>query len=235
MFWLRLHQPMQMDGSVRVWLTAGMKFLDFSVDGDTWHIEDYPDAVAVVEVEGRLAARMGHLMLHMHDLDLAGTFAQRIVNDPDIDPDLMTGLLHAGIMHFCKCFGSSSSRGQLPPSLFPAGDARDAYRDISALRDHHLVHDENSLSQARVGAVVNAEGAAKNVADVIAFGITARIVSAQLAQNLINLVVIALAYVHEQIDVISARLVEELNAETRESLLARPPITYVPPTAADMI
>lgn len=201
---------------------------------DGLHIEGYPDAVAFVQVGGRKAKRLGHLALHGSDLKLALDFAQCLLNE-EHDDVVETALWHAAIVHFCKCFGTSASRARLSPDkIFPSGEARDAYAYLDRLRNRHLVHDENDYSQALTGAVIGPESRASNVQDVLALSIVGKTLEPGMAQNLINLVMLALRYVEEQVDQITTVIVAELEAEPRETLLRRPLVSFHVPTADEV-
>lgn len=201
---------------------------------DGLHIEGYPDAVAFVQVDGPKAKRLGHLALHGSDLRLALSFTQSLLDERH-DDLVATALWHAAIVHFCKCFGRSASRAQLSPDkVFPSGDAREAYRYFDRLRDRHLVHDENDYSQAITGAVIGPESTAPNIQDVLALAISGRTFEPGVAQNLVNLAVLALRYVDDQIQQITRALAGELEAEGRENLLRRPPVSFRVPTTDDL-
>ncbi|MCW2672713.1 MAG: hypothetical protein JWP14_1302 [Frankiales bacterium] len=198
------------------------------------HIDGFPDAVAFVEIHGPKAKRLGHLALHLADLHLADSFAHRLLDD-DHDDVLQTALWHAAIVHFCKCFGSSNGRGSLSSDkIFPSGDPRDAYVYFDRLRDRHLVHDENDYSKALTGAVVGPSTQPYNVERVLALAVTGRTFERGVAQNLVNLIAIAVEYIEEQIESLSTLLTAELEAEGRDALLARSPVSLRVPTLDDV-
>jgi len=77
------------------------------------HIEGFPDAVRLVELNDPKARRISDLMLHQHDLEFADGCLEAINATPPDSLLVREALWRSAIIHFAKCFGGSAARFQL--------------------------------------------------------------------------------------------------------------------------
>lgn len=199
------------------------------VDGRL-HIEGFPDAVAVVALHGPKARRVADLALHKTDLEFANGCLDSINHVPEEPYTIQEALWRSAITHYMKCFGDGA-RFQLAAAKIYRADPPEAlqvFDYFKALRNKHLVHDENSYAQADPGAILSNESKPYKIEKIVCSAmITVTLEQANYA-NLKLLIEKALVWVTSEFDMLCIQLAEELEAEDRQSLMARPPLMANP-------
>jgi hypothetical protein len=204
---------------------------EVTFDGTNFIVHDFEDAARLVRLDGNMAKRLGDLYLHCHDL----TFARRCLESIDlVDPPLAKeALWRSAIVHWGKCFGSDS-RFQLSIKMYEAGIQRDVFEYFKALRNKHIVHDDNAYHQAIPVGVIAAPGGINNVEEVICLDIRGDTLGPENFGNLRLLITTALDWTTKEIDKQANVLKESLEMRPRTELLAMPIPTWTAPTAADV-
>ena len=143
------------------------------------------------------------------------------------------GLWIAAIARYFKCFGGNKSRSQLSAKAILKGHpgAETVFAYFQDLRDKHIVHDENPLTQAFVGVVVNGVSAPYKVADIVSLAINAFTVDDAHLTQLTQLVDVTLSWVDAKRDELHHKLGHEYEQWSRRELLALPDMQFTVPTA----
>ncbi len=84
-------------------------------------------------------------------------------------------LWQCAVIHYCKCFGRQGQMRArlLCDEILPAGMPREIHKYFIALRNKHLVHDENAWTQATPMAIVAAASKNRKVEEIVCANITA--------------------------------------------------------------
>ena len=138
---------------------------------------------------------------------------------------------HSAIVHFMKCFGHSDSRVKLDPESVYEGEtgAMEVFRYFKALRDKHLVHDENSYAQCLPGAILNKEDCDHKIAKIICPSFISVTLDQTAWSNLHTSITHALKSVDQEFEDLCDRLSAELEKVPYDDLLNRKEIVYSPP------
>lgn len=208
--------------------------MDVTVSEGHLHIEGYPDAVALKRIDTPIARQLQSIALNQSDLMFCRDALKEITRLKRAESKVaVEGLWIAAIARYFKCFGGNKSRSQLSAKAilkgYPGADTVFVY--FQDLRDKHIVHDENSLTQAFVGVVVNDVGAPYKVADIISLAINAFTVDDAHLTQLIQLVDVTLSWVDAKRDELHHKLGHEYEQWSRQELLALPDIQFTAPTS----
>jgi hypothetical protein len=204
-----------------------MRPVTFAMRDGKLHLEGYDTAVALKMIEDdHLARQLCSLTLHGLDLDVAKQTLVKLSATPEFfdDPLVTDALWYWPLVRYFKCFGRSKSRSPLDRNKVLGGDAA-ALRDFeffSALRDKHVVHDENEYATCRSMLVINPEGAVDKIADVVSFPISFSTVSTERLEGLLRLVNMTLEWVDRKRDKLHLALWAKYEAWERAQLLALP-------------
>lgn len=216
-----------------------MENIPISQVGDQLHIGGFPDAAAIVQLTGQKARRLADLRLHEADLEFAMECLLSI--NSQLEPEAGTireSLWRSAITHFMKCFGKNKARSfSLQPSQIYKSDrvnALDAFKTFSALRDKHIVHDENSFSQAIPGAILSRASKPYKVEKIVCLFTRRDLLENGHWANLHLLVEQALTWVRGEFDLCCNELTAELELLDRNVLLAKPAIVLTPQTHKDL-
>lgn len=157
-----------------------MKYLEVEKLDENFYIKGYPNAVHLGNISNDSdAAELLDLALHQADITHCVVAIEWLMDDAFISSDsfLVQSVWLACIGRFFKCFGKSKARKQLSIHDIVANeplDARRVFDYFKALRNKHLIHDENAYSQGIVGVVVNAPDASIRIADIVTSVTTSR-------------------------------------------------------------
>jgi hypothetical protein len=194
-----------------------------------------PTTLQQVQLGGRLADRVAALSLHQYDL----SFCDRILKEYGSrfvgDNDLLLALWTAVLTKFMSCFQDSKARRKLDPRQVYGSNPK-ALKDFNllmALRNKHIVHDENSHYQAAAFAWLEPDGQV----DVREVGplICAARVDPTLVASMGNLVKGALEYTQIAISNAGVALLVEVQAMTPAERSALPKSVSFPlPTSDDV-
>lgn len=184
----------------------------------------------VIKVQGPFALQLADLVLHMADLQSADEYLTGI--NQVQEHHLREGLMVAALVRLYKCFGVNAARKTVcldPNLLFSSQpDGLDTYKFYKHLRNKHVVHDENSFSQAPIGAVLNKREAPYKIERVLNLAVASELVTQENFSNMKLLVEIALKWVRAEIERVSQEVTNALELESYDTLLARDELTISP-------
>jgi hypothetical protein len=214
----------------------GMDSFEITKTDQGFHIQGFPDAAKVVQLDGPKAKRLSDLALHRADLAFTRECLEGINLVPETPYVLREGLWRAAIVHFMKCFGSSESRFSLTAKQVYKGDAGAmvAFEYFKALRDMHLVHDANSYAQCLPGAILNMKESSHKVAKIVCTSFIGATLVQDNYGNLHRLVTCAQEWVVEQFDKLCDILTTELEVLPYDDLFSRAAVTYRVPTLDEL-
>ncbi|MGM9515960.1 hypothetical protein ACS5PK_17050 [Roseateles sp. DB2] len=212
-----------------------MKTLRFTKDGDYLRLEDYPDAAALVEIDGPRVPLLQSLSLHRVDLTLAGA-ALGFIAEHSAQGPLREVLWYSAVARYFKCFQRSESRIRLEPDeVFSEADhARGTFKYFKDLRNKHLLHDENAYSQCLVGAVINQRQAQQKIADVVSIAVNANSADQGHYESFFPLLHFTHEWVVARIEALRLEIASDLEYESYESLLDRKPLSFCMPPAHEV-
>jgi hypothetical protein len=213
-----------------------MEHIPLSQTDTGLHIEGFPDAVKVVQIDGPKAKRLADLALHRSDLQFADACLDTINTVPGVPDVLREALWRSAIVHFVKCFGGASARFQLSAERIYKGEPEGlvAFRNFRDLRNKHFVHDENSYSQSLPGAVLNKGDKEYKVEKIVCLRIRGETLKQGTFSDLKLLVSKARAWVVSEFDALCSAVTQELERESYEALANRKALTFQAPTADEI-
>ena len=184
-----------------------------------FRIEGFPDAVKVIRISGPEGKRLSDLALHRADLEFAAQCLEAINHVPDEPSVLRQALWRAAIIHFIKCFGSSS-RFQLSAKKIYRGNsmALSAFSYFDNLRNKHVVHDENAYAQGIPGAILNRSDKPYKIEKIVCFSAIAETLNQDNYGNLHLLTQAAIAWVAKDFDRLCEAQTKELEVKSYEDL-----------------
>ena len=207
-----------------------MEFLPISKTNSGIHVEGYPDAAKLIKLDGPDTKRLASLSLHRVDLELAVQCLEAINRVSDGSEVEREALWRSAIVAYFKCFQHSAARFQLrEKDIYGAEpDGLVAFKHLKALRDKHLVHDENSYAQSIPAAVLNREGKPPKIAKIVCLNIFAKTLDQNNYNNLHLLIEKAKSWMIAEFDEHCNRLAQKLEAESYESLSKREEVSVLP-------
>lgn len=204
----------------------------------TLHLAGFPDAVKLIKVEGAKARRLADLALHRSDLKFASDCLDALETLSTEQSIAREAVWRAAIVFFFKCFGESKSRRYrlLPEKIYREGPAsnRVAFTFFESYRNKHLVHDESPLSQCPIGAAVNGGQKEYKIEGVVALPHTCGIDGPENRRNLQVLIGRASAWAAEEFQKLQISIGQDLEQDSYEVLIARPPVETTVPTIDDI-
>jgi len=208
-----------------------MEHFSITQKGTVFHIEGFPDAVKVIQIDGPQARRLADLALHKSDLEFAGEALFAINHVPEQPWAIRQALWRTAIIHYMKCFGDSGARFQLSAEKIYKGKplALTAFNYFKELRHKHIVHDENSYAQSIPGAILNGRHKAYKIEKIVCLSAIAETLSQENYNNLSLLIETAKQWVVGEFDMICGNLTKELEAKPYDELMHREAITYTAP------
>jgi len=214
-----------------------VKLLRIEKRSDQLHIDGYPDAVALKQIGGQVVSELKMVTLHHSDLSFCQEALAEISRLDSEKQRLLTDALWiASIARYFKCFGKSKSRTHLSSKEVLKGHvgAEDVFSYFKALRDKHIIHDENPYSQAFVGVALNRRETRFKIADIISVAINAFTVDDDHFVQFSKLVGVTLAWVKDKRDELHNRLGKMYEQWNYEDLLGLPDIKYTAPTSKEV-
>jgi hypothetical protein len=198
---------------VRAWSTI---WYSVASDGTEWH-----NGLTQVHLTGRIAERVAALSLHHYDM----SFCERILKEhhpkfvQDYN-DVSLALWIAVLTKFMSCFQSSKARARLDPRNVYGSNptALQHFELLLALRNKHIVHDENSHYEAAAFAWLEPSGDVRQVGPMLS---VARI-DPELVAAMRLLVAHAQDYIHVAMEDAGQALLEEVQAMTSEERTSLP-------------
>ena len=199
------------------------------------HVEGFPEAVKLAQLSDRRARRLAHLQLHREDLDFALRCVRSLRDNADHPPLVRDALFRSALVTWSKCFGRNEARSSLPADkIYAAGPPRDVYRYYTALRNKHVVHDDNPFAQSVAGAVIGPAGTEPMVLEIVCLSATVGMNGDVDVTNLGLLVETALEWVTAQFDNLADSIRAELEASDHEQLMGLPDVALDNPGLRDV-
>jgi len=183
-----------------------------------WMVIGIPGANGGVEVSSDRARRFASLKSHQDTLESCIEGIQEFRRAGD-RAGLRNLLLTAIIVKFFSCFARNTVGAPLVSHKVFDGDEANmnTFKLWKAVRDDHIAHDENTMSQSTTIAALNQHGDLVEV-----FALTAKMDFATdetLNENLFNIIVAAKAWVEKSASDAKASVVDELKALSSEQRL----------------
>jgi hypothetical protein len=201
--------------------------------GDKFHVEGFPDAVKLISISD-LAPNRSRELSNTASCRLDLIFAKACIDFlrtmHAAAPMLQDALWRGAIIYYCKCFAQRGSRRPLPYTkilpVIPDSEVqpREIHKHFLALRNKHIVHDENTWLQVLTGAVVAGPGKGYNIEKVLCTSFQGQTLNDGNFGNLYLLIEHALAWVESRFDTLCDDITEELEKLPRETLLSLNPL-----------
>jgi hypothetical protein len=195
------------------------------------HIEGFPDAVQVIQLNGPKARHLADLSLHRSDLQFALESLEAL-NIAGVSDHVQESLWRSAIVHFFKCFQNSASRSSLKTADVYKSTPPEAmmnFDHFKLIRNKHLVHDENSYAQSLIGAVLNDGRKTYKVEQILASNLFAATLDPAQYSIFRIQVQRARAWVDREFDVLCEQIKLDLEAKPYQDLLATPQLTATVP------
>lgn len=202
--------------------------------GDTYQLVDADGKVLLKQINGDVAKQLHALLLHEVDLEFCrGCFHHLESLDHNTQSHLVEAYWTSCIVRFFKCFGHSKARKMLSPSeIFRVKTTAD-FDYFRALRNKHVVHDENPYSDVLVTVAINASPTEPPFVEVFGSPIHLSTVQADLGR-LRSLVSQALEFVTKKRRLLEQELTSTYEQLSRERLLALPDLVIGPTSESDV-
>lgn len=186
---------------------------------------DWSNTFQTGYLTGPVAQRVAALSLHHFDI----SFCERILNEHHSKfvneyNDLSLALWISVITKFMSCFQYSKARPPLDPqNVFGANSTTlQDFQLIRAMRDKHVVHDENSHYNAAAFAWIKPNGDVYGVGPMIA---VARI-DPTLVEKIRNLVARAQDYIQNEMEEAGKELLDQVQAMSLDERTTLPKGVY---------
>jgi len=194
-----------------------------------------PKGGKVVAIDGPLARRLADLALHKNDLTFALACLDAIPAE-DRTPQ-REALWRSSIVHFIKCFVGGSARFQMQAAqVYKEEDptALEVFDYFKALRDKHVVHDENSFAQCLPGAILNDGTQPHKIEKIVCVTVHASTLENDRFNNFRLLVQVALKWATTEFELLAQRLTRDLEVVDYSELAAKRPMVYVAARTEDI-
>lgn len=214
-----------------------MEYFPITKTESGFHVENVPDAVKLIRLDDSKSRRLADLTLHKADLEFADNCLIGINGVPKDTRVVREALWRCAITHYIKCFGDSRVRFRLSADRIYKGEppeALEVFQYFRALRNKHVVHDENPYSQSIPCAAVNKGNKPYKIEKVLCFAAHVDVLGQDNYSNLKLLIDKALAWVVSEFDTCCSAVTKELEKQSHEELLQRDEVTYSKPTVEDM-
>jgi hypothetical protein len=200
-----------------------LEAIPFTFEGGQIQINGFPDAVQVIAISSAIGKRLADLTLHRQDLRFAQECLESINRTPSDSGSLREALWRSAIVHFTKCFGKSKARESLRfddiyGNTTTTALANDIFNYFKSVRDKHVVHDENALSQVLVGALLNDGSKPFKIEKIICLDMAAIVLEEENYSNLCLLTEAALEWVTSKFDEACNEATAELEAKSYDEL-----------------
>lgn len=205
------------------------------VDGSI-RVEGFSDGHKLVSFDMPEKKRLADLSLHHNDLLFSKTCIELINQVAGEPAALRESLWASAIVSFFKCFGNGERFLLDAKKIYKSDppEAIEVFKFFKSLRNKHIVHDENSYSQAFVGAILNPVGNDKKVHRVISCQATSVTLEQDSWSNFYLLVTKALAWVVCEFDALAERMTSKLELKDYEALLSGGQLSFTVPMASDV-
>jgi hypothetical protein len=208
-----------------------------------FHVDGFPDAVKLISVSNLVpnqSRELSDIVSCRLDLVFAKACLDFLKATQDLSPLLQDALWRGAIVHYCKCFAQRGSRRPLPYTkilpVIPDSEVqpRAIHKYFLALRNKHVVHDDNAWLQALSGAVVADSDKDYNIEKIICTTFQGQMLNNGNFGNLYLLIEHAFTWVESRFDTLCDEITEELEKLPRETLLKQPDLKYRAPETEDV-
>lgn len=215
-----------------------MEHYEMTQNGGELSINGIPDAVCIKKLPISLGKVLSDFSMHQGDLQFAKHNLDSINKVGVVDDSyLQETLWRSAIIHFIKCFTSSTSRGQLSFEKVYKGkpvEAKEAFDYFKNLRNKTIAHDENAYSQSISGVALN-NGCKNYKAEKIVFiRISAQTLVNDNYANLNLLVSNALDYVNNKLEEMFNDITGKVELMSYDNLMKLDDVHYNVPTLEDV-
>jgi hypothetical protein len=210
-------------------------------DGNKIFIEGLPeDVVDIIDISNVLPAQKLHLTsLAGHRIDLSFTKTCLNLINEVAEKQAQVALWRMAVIYYCKCFSQpakGAGRKPLNPSKILKNDevGQGIHSEFIALRNRHLIHDENNWLQITVGATLYGPDKDKKVEGLSCTTFEGESLGRENFANLFLLVERALSWLNPEYEKLCSHIVRELEKLPRETLINQPRITYQAPLPGEI-
>ena len=208
-----------------------LEHFDVTHSNNEFHIEGIPDGDKVIAINDPLARRLADLILHRHDLEFALESLKSVNLVDKSNFIVQESLWRSSIIHLMKCFGdgerfslSAEKILKTEPSV-----AKEVFDYFKAIRNKHLVHDENSYAQSLPFAVLNNGKKIYKVEKIVCMGAWVRTLEQANYSNLNMLLSKILSWVISEFDTLAEKITSDLEAKSFEELSSMMPAKFEKP------
>lgn len=212
------------------------------VDGK-FHIEGFPDASGCISISNlapHQSRELENIVSRRLDLVFAKACLDFLKDGQNSSALLRDALWRSAIVHYTKCFAQRGSRKPLPYtkilSVIPDSEVqpREIHKYFMALRNRHVVHDDNAWLQVLTGAVISYPGKGYNIEKIICTSVQGQTLNEGNFGNLYLLIQEAIKWVETRFDALCESIGAELEKLPRERLLSEANLKFKAPEAKDV-
>lgn len=205
--------------------------------GSTIQLVDPHRKVILKQINDHVAKQLQAIVLHEVDLYFCCYCLNELASlDCEKESDLAEAFWISCIARFFKCFGGSKARSQLSArKIFKSNpQGNEAFKYFKALRDRHIIHDENPFSEAFVAIAINPPEHKNSVAQVFGGPVHLFTINSADLKRLRQLIDTTLAWVSGKRVELEKALTVTYGQWTRDRLLALPDVTTSCPDPNDV-
>lgn len=206
--------------------------------GNKMHIENYPKAARFVRYDFKHREILRSLYVHEKDLEQSLMLAKGIKIDPSNGSDNSDSFarFYTSLGLLISCFKRAKGRRKLISAEIFDGqaEAKKVFEFFEALRDKHIIHDENNFSSCVIGVVLNHPGSENFVEDIVTFQLKLDMRTEGNIQNLQNLIAFVLEKVKLKRKSIWKQAMEELKELPESSWKDIPNVTWKVPSVEEV-
>ncbi len=213
-----------------------MEYYKIEHSNDRFYLPDFPNSEKIIHLKGKKPGRLADLALHLADLNNASECLNNLILYPE-DNFIRRMLWRMAIILVMKCYTSNKGRpSQLQSTQVLKGDVegQEVFNYFLNLRNKNIVHDENSISQAIPGAILNEKDAEYKIAKIICLAAEGETCSGENISNLRVLINRTETYVKTQYDEICNIITNELQQLTHSQLSEMDQMKYNKPKIEDI-
>lgn len=213
-----------------------MENIEFDfIENQGFHIKHFPDAEKVIKLEGNKAQELADIALCRSDLLRAKEYLLASQKE-EKGSTAQDALWKMAIISFLKGFGKNNARDlKLDISEVLSGDksGQVVFNYFKDTRDKNVAHDDNSISQCMVGAILNKANSPFKIAKIITMNLHGSTYEKRNITNLERLIETALVYVEDRYEKLCAKITADLEALSPDQLVKMGALNYKAPIASE--
>ncbi|MFV1530501.1 MULTISPECIES: hypothetical protein [unclassified Phaeobacter] len=198
------------------------------------HIDGYAEGKRVALLDTKPAKRLAALRIHQQRLEQCEAAMQEVLRLPsDLENARYSAIIGAVAQYF-SCFGKNNVYAPLQPDRVFKGmeDAKECFRYWKAIRDTHVIHEEDTLSFGQTGLVL---GHDDEVIDILSLKMVAQVFDEEHLNLLYKLLVHTIAHVESEIDRSLTFLFADAEAMGKEKRSSLRDLVYTVPKPKDLL